>query len=201
MLHVNKVYFDYQDQCVLKNVNFQLASGGLLHLKGSNGAGKTTLLKLIAGLYTPRQGSIEIFEQPMPQYQASHQQTICFVGHKTAVCPSLSLRENCYFDLHCDLEPHELDILAAQFRLETHMDKLCATLSAGQKRQVGLLRLWMSSATLWLLDEPFDALDAFAFSVLRKKIEQHRHGGGAVIFTSHQNGPFADSPDYQEYCL
>ena len=199
MLDVIELDFDYQDQPLLNKVSFNLQPGGLLHLRGSNGSGKTTLLKLISGLYQPIHGHIEFMGQPVKNNLAAYQQQLCFVGHKTGINPYLSLKENCSFDPHYD-PSHNITELASIFKLEQQLNSLCGLLSAGQKRQVGLLRLWMTRAKLWLLDEPLVALDDGALTLIMAKIEQHRADGGAVLLTSHQDLPLKKS-SYQEYCL
>ncbi len=198
MLDVINLSFDYQEQPLLNNVAFHLPVGGLLHLQGANGAGKTTLLKLIAGLYRPLEGEIHFSQKNIYQDLAQYQREICFVGHKAGINPSLTLRENCLFDLHYKQQP--VEDLAAIFKLEAHLDYPCALLSAGQRRQAGLLRLWMTNAKLWLLDEPLVALDERALDIIMNKIEAHRKQGGAVLLTSHQKLPL-DPVDYQEHRL
>ena len=200
MLDVIGLDFDYQEQPLLKKVAFHLPAGGLMHLRGANGAGKTTLIKLIAGLYQPSHGKILFSGQPIATNLSAYQSQICFVGHKTGINPYLSLRENCFFDIHYGLLKKDISELADLFKLENHLNSPCGLLSAGQRRQVGLLRLWMSDAKLWLLDEPLVALDDFALSIIMNKIDSHREQGGAVLLTSHQSLPISKS-DYQEYLL
>jgi heme exporter protein A len=198
MLDVIDLNFDYQEQPLLNKVALHVPVGGLLHLKGANGAGKTTLLKLIAGLYRPEQGEIRFSGQEIHQDLSAYQRQLCFVGHKTGINLSLTLRENCFFDLHYQENP--IAELVSMFQLEHHLDSPCGLLSAGQRRQVGLLRLWMSDAKLWLLDEPLVALDDAALELIMAKIGSHREQGGAVLLTSHQKLPLNPS-EYQEYCL
>ena len=198
MLEVCKLDFDYQDQTLFHNVSFHLPVGGVLHLKGDNGTGKTTLLKLIAGLHAPNSGTILFKGQSIHTNLTVYQNNICFVGHKPGINPYLTVRENCTFDLHYHNE--NLNDLAKTFKLENHLDQPCALLSAGQRRRVALLRLWMSNAPLWLLDEPLVALDDFAMRLIMEQIEIHRAQGGAVLLTSHQSLPLAKST-YQEYLL
>ena len=200
MLDVIELDFDYQEQPLLKKVSFHLSSAGLLHLRGANGAGKTTLIKLIAGLYQPLQGEIRFTGHNIANHLVAYQRQICFVGHKTGINPYLSLRENCAFDVHYRDTDINIEELVSIFKLESHLDSPCGLLSAGQRRQVGLLRLWMSDAKLWLLDEPLVALDDTALSIIMDKMEQHRKQGGAILLTSHQNLPIG-SADYQEYHL
>ena len=200
MLEVIDLDFDYQEQPLLHHVSFKVPKGGLMHLKGANGAGKTTLLKLIAGLHQPSQGRICFAGKPISEQGAVYQKELCFVGHKTGINPYLTLKENCLFDLNYGDNKTDITELAALFHLDRFLDQPCGLLSAGQRRQVGLLRLWMADKALWLLDEPLVALDHTALMTLMNKIEQHRLQGGTVILTSHQNLPLSDS-DYLEYHL
>jgi heme exporter protein A len=192
MLEVTSLHFDYQDTPLLKNISFTLGDGGLLHIKGANGSGKTTLLKLLAGLYQPQNGTI-LFQGETVEHHA-----LCYVGHKTGLNPHLTIRENCLFDVHY----HGVNVLdlAAVFHLEHYIDQPVGLLSAGQQRQVSLLRLWMSQAPLWLLDEPLVALDDTAINVLMSCISRHRQRGGLVVLTSHQMLKPAPH-NYAEYVL
>ncbi|MGC1181687.1 heme ABC exporter ATP-binding protein CcmA [Legionella sp.] len=198
MLDVINLNFDYQDQPLLNKVSFHLPAGSLLHLCGANGSGKTTLLKLIAGLYTPANGEIKFSGQNIHQSLTAYQRQLCFVGHKTGINPSLTLRENCFFDLHHN--ERSIEELISIFNLKSHLDLPSGLLSAGQRRQVGLLRLWMSDTPLWLLDEPLVALDDTALKLIMVKINIHIEQGGSVLMTSHQKLPLNPSA-YQEYCL
>lgn len=199
MLQLCNVSFDYQEVPLLKCVNFSLAKGELMHIQGANGAGKTTLFKLIAGLHRPCQGDILYQSQVIHQNLTHYQQQVCFIGHKSGINPYLSMRENCFFDVHFH-EDVDLEPLFAVFNLKKYKDIACGLLSAGQKRQVALLRLWYSKASLWLLDEPFVALDAAAIAVLMRRIALHRAAGGMVLLTSHQAIPL-DKSCYTSYVL
>jgi heme exporter protein A len=200
MLEVIDLGFDYQEQPVLEQINFHLLAGGLIHLKGANGAGKTTLIKLIAGLYRPLNGRIVFEGQSIESHLAAYQQQLCFVGHKTGINPFLTIKENCFFDLHYNTQNVFFENLIENFHLENHLLQPCGLLSAGQRRQVALLRLWMTKAKLWLLDEPLVALDTRALSIVMAKISSHRADGGAVLLTSHQELPLSKS-EYEEYLL
>lgn len=200
MLDVIDLDFDYQDEPLLNKVSFHLPEGGLLHLRGANGAGKTTLLKLIAGLHQPNKGIIQFLCDNINNNMSSYQKQLCFVGHKTGINPYLTVKENCLFDTHCHQSNLNIHELAAVFNLQNHMNYPCGLLSAGQRRQVSLLRLWMSKALLWLLDEPLVALDDNALSLLMDHIENHRKQGGAILLTSHQQLPTTVT-EYQEFFL
>jgi heme exporter protein A len=188
MLRVTALDFDYQDKPLLQDVNCYLPQGGLLHIQGANGVGKTTLLKLIAGLYRPLSGAVHFEGQ------------LCYVGHQPGIHRYLTLRENCLYDTHYRANEHNIDELAAVFGLQSMVDMPLALLSAGQQKQVGLLRLWMTEAKLWLLDEPLVALDEASQGLLMAHMQQHRQRGGGIILTSHQAMPL-DIQDYQVYTL
>lgn len=200
MLDLVSLSFDYFDKPLLREVQFSVTSGQLLHLRGANGAGKTTLLKLLAGLLQPQKGDILFESKSISKDLVSYQQQLCYIGHKAGINPLLTVKENCFFDLHWERQPIALDKLLADFSLSDLGDEPCYHLSAGQKRRVGLLRLMMSNAKLWLLDEPLVALDQHAILNLMTYLENHLAQGGLVIFTSHQSLP-PHQLDYQEYFL
>lgn len=198
MLEVIDLNFDYQDNPLLNRVIFSLPPGGMLHLRGVNGSGKTTLLQLIAGLYRPAEGEIRFSGQNIHQDLPAYHQQLCFIGHKPGINLSLTLRENYLFDPH--YQEGTIDEFASIFKLAPYLDTPCGLLSAGQRRLVALLRLWTSTAKLWLLDEPLVALDDHALGLIISKVDNHREQGGSVLLTSHQKLPL-NTRSYQEYCL
>ncbi|HHF7345970.1 TPA: cytochrome c biogenesis heme-transporting ATPase CcmA [Legionella feeleii] len=200
MLDVQSLTFDYQDKPLLQKVQFSVAAGQLLHLRGNNGAGKTTLLKLLTGLLQPHEGEIRYDGQAIMTDLAAYQQKLCYVGHKGGINPLLTIKENCFFDMHWGRRTLSFDHLLAGFGLQGFGDEMVYHLSAGQRRRVGLLRIAMTDAKLWLLDEPLVALDKEAISTLMTCLESHLARGGQVILTSHQNLPL-NRTSYQEYSL
>ena len=200
MLEVNHLDFDYPDKRLLQHIEFKVNVGTLLHLSGGNGAGKTTLLKLLAGLLRPSDGEIRYRAQSIWNDIAAYQQHICYVGHKTGVSQFLTVRENCRFELRRDSALISFDALIQTFALQGLEDVVCGLLSVGQRRRVALLRLLMSDASLWLLDEPLVGLDKDAIAILMTILKQHLEKDGQVILTSHQRLPLRQE-DYQEYCL
>lgn len=200
MLEVNHIHFDYPDKPLLHNVQFELAAGQLLHLRGNNGAGKTTLLKLLAGLLQPTQGEVRMDGRAIANDMAGYQQSICYVGHKTGVSQVLTAREHYRFELQHKKPLMPLDALMNRFALAGLEDVPCGLLSVGQRRRVGLLRLLMTDASLWLLDEPLVALDHDAVVILMDCFCEHMDKGGQIILTSHQPLQLHDR-DHQDYCL
>lgn len=200
MLQVIHLDFNYVDKQVLSDIGFSVPLGTLLHLRGSNGCGKTTLLKLLAGILSPERGEIRYGNQPIKNDLAAYQQQICYVGHKTGVSQLLTARENYRFELHRDKSSLSFEEMIKLFSLQGLEDIPCNLLSVGQRRRVALLRLLMSKAPLWLLDEPLVALDKEAIASLINVITNHLHCGGQVVLTSHQDLPLRKT-DYLEYFL
>lgn len=193
MLDVLALSFDYQEKPLLAKVQFSLPAGQLLHLLGINGSGKTTLLKLLAGLLQAREGEIRYKGEVINKNLGAYQRKLCYLGHKPGISPLLTVRENCYFDMHWGRRCVTFESLLAAFGLEALSEVPAYLLSAGQKRRLSLLRLAMSDASLWLLDEPLVALDTQAIQTLIAILENHLEQGGQVILTSHQNLPLQHS--------
>lgn len=200
MLKVVALSFDYEDDPLLNQISFTVESGQLVHLRGKNGVGKTTLLKLLAGLLQANAGQIFCGEQLIQSDLAAYQQNLCYVGHKAGLSALLSIRENYYFGLYEQDKMDCLDNYLEQFDLIKIADKPCSQLSLGQRRRASLLRLMMTKARLWLLDEPFTSLDKEAMAVVMQKISDHLKAQGMVIMTSHQELPVMDF-ETQEYWL
>lgn len=190
MLQVNHLSFEYADTPLLERLSFAVPEGKLLHLQGENGSGKTTLLKLIAGLITPSEGEICFKGEPIERDLKGYQRQLCYIGHKLGISPALSPRQNVLFDTHHGRRIIDFEQSMHALSLNDLEDVPCAQLSAGQRRRVALLRLLMTTAQLWLLDEPFVALDTRAIDFLKDKLLAHLAHGGSVVLTSHQALPF-----------
>jgi heme exporter protein A len=169
-------------------------AGQWLHVRGENGAGKTSLLRLLAGLSHPAEGEVRWCGQAIQQQDAAYRQALLFFGHHGAVKEDLSALENLSFAAAMDgAALPETQALAALVRvgLRGREDLPIRVLSAGQKRRVMLARLATRSARLWVLDEPFTALDAKAVDLLASLISEHLAQGGMAVLTSHQTMPLA----------
>lgn len=166
-----------------------VAAGGWLHLRGENGAGKTSLLRLLAGLSAPAAGEVRWQGQPIRQVVADYHREMLFLGHQAAVKEELSPLENLCMAAELDGQTlPEADALAAlrRFGLKGRERLNVRYLSAGQRRRVLLARLLTRPARLWLLDEPFTALDVKGVDMLSTLIRTHLEAGGMAVMTSHQ---------------
>lgn len=200
MLKINHLYFDYAEKPILRDVDFSLEAGQLLHLKGANGAGKTTLLKLLAGLLTPSEGKICYQGTCIAEQSVHYRESMCYLGHKVGVHSLLTVREHWAFDLTEPNMQWTFDAAIVSLALQGIEDIPCGLLSAGQKHRVSFLRLLARKSSLWLLDEPWVALDVHAIAILKDLITQHLFQGGMVITTSHQPLPFEEG-SFREYAL
>lgn len=200
MLSVFSLSFDYLEKPAFSKVSFTVPDGKLLHIEGRNGAGKTTLLRTLAGILRPTSGEIYWDNQAIAPQLSTYQQSLCYVSHKPGIHAQFSVKENCYFDMHWQRRTCSLDTLLDQFQLSALADTPCHQLSMGQRRRVSLLRLFMSDARLWLLDEPFVGLDKASMACFIAYFNTHLEQGGSIVITSHQSLSVNDAA-YEVYSL
>ncbi len=176
-----------QDRVLFEQLDLQLHAGEVLQIAGKNGAGKSSLLRILAGLAEPEDGEIFYQQQALSQSADDYADNLCFIGHLAGVQPQLTALENLAFWRACFALTLADDwALLAQLGLAGLEDIPCQQLSAGQQRRVSLARLWLTKAQIWILDEPFTALDQTAIAALTRRIAAHCEAGGAVLLTSHQ---------------
>lgn len=187
LLDVAAVSCVKQDRVLFEQLSLHLKPGELLQIKGKNGAGKSSLLRILAGLAQPDEGQLRYLNQPWADAAADFAANLCFIGHHSGIHEQLTALENLQFwRAATDLAPlDDLDLLAS-LGLAGLEDIPCRMLSAGQQRRVSLARLWASQAQIWILDEPFTALDQSAIGRLQQHFIAHLARGGAIILTTHQ---------------
>lgn len=169
------------DRIVFAGLDFSVSPGGALILSGPNGSGKSSLLRLMAGIASPAAGQIVWQGMPVTEDPERFFAQMHYVGHRDAVKPALTVRENLVF--HAAMRSGSADINAAldHVGLAPLADLPARMLSAGQTRRLTLARILATPAPLWLLDEPTIALDYRAVDRLRAAIAAHRAGGGMVV--------------------
>ena len=162
---------------LFSGLSFEVLPGQLIKLGGANGAGKTSLLRILAGL--SRYGYEGRVERASPQL---------YLGHQAAVKSLLSPRENLawHVDGQGRYSGDQVDLALKKVGLYGYEDVPSHNLSAGQHRRVNLARLYLSDCSLWLLDEPFTAIDRDGVASLEALIVEHVRSGGAAVLTSHQ---------------
>lgn len=157
----------------VEGVNFTLAGGEALILRGPNGIGKTTLLRTVAGLQPSTEG--EILADP---------DSIAYAAHADGLKGALSVRENLRFWREVFGGPEIIPALEAM-NLTTLADRPAAMLSAGQKRRLGLARLMVTGRPVWVLDEPTVSLDAGSVALFADAVRAHLAQGGAALMATH----------------
>jgi heme exporter protein A len=179
------------DRRLFSGLDLVVEAGQWLHVRGENGAGKTSLLRLLAGLAQPAEGEIRWCGESLDRSDR-YRQELLFFGHHGALKEDLTALENLEFSAAMD--GAELPLESAlrslhRFGLKGREQLPVRVLSAGQKRRVMLARIATRNATLWVLDEPFTALDVKAVDLLSSLISEHVASGGMAVLTSHQTMP------------
>ena len=173
---------------LFRRLTFSLKGGGLLRLAGANGSGKTSLLRILCGLLTPTAGEVRWDGKQIQFLKEEYAKRLVYLGHAPAVKDDLSAAEN--LSIACTiagLAPGEEAVRVALERMGVPQDRPLRRLSQGQRRRAALSRLLLSAKNpLWLLDEPFAALDAAATRLVEELISRHLALGASVVFTTHQ---------------
>ncbi|GAC1375202.1 MAG: cytochrome c biogenesis heme-transporting ATPase CcmA [Aquirhabdus sp.] len=175
------------DTELCSQVNFTISSGQILHIQGPNGIGKTTLIMMLAGLIP-----VSDFDKASILWGdlTPEDWSVLYLGHSVGLNLGLSVRENLRFIQALNSSSLvNWDAALNAVGLSGYEDISVAQLSSGQKRRVGLARLWLTNDTdqLWLLDEPFTALDAVMTRRVSDRLIEYTRSGGRVILTSHQS--------------
>ena len=191
MLEVTQLACTRGERTLFRGVSFKLERGGLLHVAGENGSGKTSLLRIVCGLGAADAGEVRWRGEPIRALRETYSHDVVYLGHANALKDDLSATENLL--VACALAGRATTHDAARealiaFGLAACLHLPVRALSQGQKRRSALARLALSmAAPLWILDEPFTALDAAAVTQLEQRIMDYVAGGGSVIFTTHQD--------------
>lgn len=188
LLHAEQLSSIRGGRVLFENLDFSVSAGQLWQVSGPNGAGKSSLLRILTGLLEPSNGVVYFDGRPLNQNWSEYCQQLLFIGHKAAVKGELSALENFHWQQQLssvqDVDAWDLLEKLGLLGLE---DELTTRLSAGQQRRVALTRLWATQASLWILDEPFTALDVQGIALLQQRFVEHLAAGGTIIFTSHQS--------------
>ena len=189
MFSVSNLSCSRGDKRLFSGVSFALRPGEWLHLEGDNGVGKTSLLRLACGLSALEDGEICWNGQSVANNADEFRANLAYLGHQLALKEDLSPLENLATDAAIagrTLSTAQAKTALAHLGLKGREHLPVRVLSQGQKRRTALARLWVSTAKLWILDEPFVALDTAAQTVLSEVINAHLGKQGMVLFTSHQ---------------
>lgn len=187
LLEARSLRCERDERVLFEGLNFTVAGGQIVQLVGPNGSGKTTLLRSLSGLSTRFEGDLFWREQPIDDVRSDYLSGTLYIGHAAGIKSALSPLENLRWSVAS--RP-----LRAGVTFESALDRVglygfedtpCYMLSAGQQRRVNLARLFLLDAQLWILDEPFTAIDKTGVAELECWIGEHAEQGGAVLLTTH----------------
>ena len=174
------------DRTLFEGLSFQVSAGQALALEGANGAGKTSLLRLIAGFLAPKAGTLTLKEGGRAIADSEERGAyIGWLGHQDGLKPQLTVVEQLQFYARLYRSGSQPAAVLEQVGLARQAELPCRYLSAGQKRRLALARLLASARPLWLLDEPFAALDASGQALMGRLMALHCGNGGIVVAATH----------------
>jgi len=174
---------------LFERLDLQIVKGEMLQIAGPNGSGKTSLLRLLSGLMQPTAGEVLLQGKTLESQRGELARNLLWIGHAAGIKGLLSAEENLTWlcALHQPASRDAIWQALDAVGLHGFEDVPCHTLSAGQQRRVGLARLYLSPPPLWILDEPFTALDKGGVAQLERHLATHCEQGGMVVLTTHHS--------------
>ena len=185
------------DRVLFSQLNFSVKPHQALILEGDNGCGKTSLLRILCGIRLPDQGQVMWNGQSIQESISEYYQDMVYVGHLDGVKGDLSVAENLRMCTALGSRSGmSIEDALNKVSLSGYEDVRAQVLSAGQRRRVALASLLLRRCLLWILDEPFTALDRTSRGVFENIMSRHLNQGGMIILTSHHSINLTDSSVY-----
>ena len=177
------------DRVLFEQLDFDWQAGQIVRISGPNGAGKSTLIRIILGLGASFAGDLYFKGEPMQCARYDFRSELLYLGHQVGIKTSLTPEEN--LNWLCP-QVSQTAIFEALEKVGLHgfEDALAQGLSAGQQRRVALARLYLEEKPIWILDEPFTAIDKDGVAQLEQRIIDHAQNGGLVVLTTHHQLDF-----------
>lgn len=188
LLEIKHLSCERDERVLFDGLNLRVCPGDIVQVEGPNGCGKTTLLRILTTVSNEYSGELLWRGNPLQSERLDYLNHLIYLSHLPSVKKALSPRDNLrwYSGMSCGhLQMPVVDALA-EVGLAGYEDVPCYTLSAGQLRRVALARLYLTPAQVWILDEPFTAIDKQGVAALEQLLMEHANGGGAVVLTTHQ---------------
>ncbi len=189
-LQVENLSCERQDRLLFENLSFEASAGQLIRVHGKNGSGKSTLLKTISGLLKPTAGFVNWKKTGIAALYTNYHKQLTYIGHKPAVKSELTVAENIRHLLSFrqqQVGQTQINQVLSTLSIDLYEDVEAGFLSQGQQRRISLSRLWLEDSELWILDEPYTALDKDAVKLVNTVMQRFLQAGNIVILTSHQD--------------
>lgn len=188
VIELQQLSCERDERCLFQHLDLKVYAGDVLQVEGPNGSGKTTLLRVLTTISADYEGNILWKGQPFKRERMDYLSQLIYIGHLPSIKKALSPRQNLHWYTALNVNPTSMTIDQAleAVGLFGFEDVPSYTLSAGQQRRVALARLYLTSAPVWILDEPFTAIDKHGVARLENQIAEHAAAGGTVILTTHQ---------------
>ena len=177
------------DRVLFEQLDFDWQAGQIVRISGPNGAGKSTLIRIVLGLGASFEGELYFKGEPMQRARYDFCSELLYLGHQVGIKTSLTPEENLNWLCPQASKAAIFDALK-KVGLNGFEDVLAQGLSAGQQRRVALARLYLEEKPIWILDEPFTAIDKDGVAQLEQRIIEHAKNGGLVVLTTHHQLDF-----------
>lgn len=188
LLSAKKLTCIRESRILFEALNLEVYAGDIIQIEGPNGAGKTSLLRILSGLSRPYEGNVFFRTNNINTSREDFNQNLLYLGHLPGVKGEMTAQENLAFNLSMQgINPEVSEATLNEVNLLGFEDTLASHLSAGQHRRIALAQLWQTKTPIWILDEPFTAIDKQGVKTLESLFLKHVSNGGCVILTTHQD--------------
>ena len=192
MLTAHEITCIRGERALFTGLNLTIDAGEILHIQGSNGSGKTSLLRILCGTTQPDNGTVLWQSQDIRTCRSTYYEHLAYIGHSNGIKLELSPAENlsCLAAIKGFAVGSQIGEALTQSGLSLVRDVPCIHLSAGQRRRVAMAWLFITRASIWILDEPLTAIDQDGIDIARSRFSRHLDDGGLIVLTGHQHLQF-----------